>query len=222
MNMRIILVIFTVLLLPLFLPDRAYATDLAGLEANIDLTWVMAAAALVMFMQAGFLMLEAGMVRSKNSINVAQKNLLDFVFSVAAFTVIGFMFAFGQSFGFIGLDWRYFGLQHITSHEAGFFVFQVMFCGTAATIVSGAIAERIRLSSYVVTSIFLSAIIFPLFAHWAWGNALQHNDSAFLANMALSILLAPLSCMAPVAGSRWLVACCLAPVMAASPKAESR
>ncbi len=183
MNMRIILVIFTVLLLPLFLPDRAYATDLAGLEANIDLTWVMAAAALVMFMQAGFLMLEAGMVRSKNSINVAQKNLLDFVFSVAAFTVIGFMFAFGRSFGFIGLDWRYFGLQHITSHEAGFFVFQVMFCGTAATIVSGAIAERIRLSSYVVTSIFLSAIIFPLFAHWAWGNALQHNDSAFLANM---------------------------------------
>ena len=180
--MRISSVLYLLLFFTVCLTGEAYASDLSSLKANIDLTWVMAASALVMFMQAGFLMLEAGMVRSKNSINVAQKNLLDFVFSVAAFTILGFMLAFGKSYGIFGLDWRYLGLQDLTSQEAGFFVFQVMFCGTAATIVSGAIAERIRLSSYVVASFFLSAIIFPVFAHWAWGNALRHNDGAFLAN----------------------------------------
>ncbi len=181
--MRIKPVIVSSLILSVFLTGAAYASDASTLRADIDLTWVMSAAALVMFMQVGFLMLEAGMVRSKNSINVAQKNLLDFVFSVAAFTVVGFMIAFGRSYGVIGLDWRYFGLQQLTSHEAAFFVFQIMFCGTAATIVSGAVAERIRLSSYVLASVFLSAIIFPVYAHWVWGSALFPNEGAFLANM---------------------------------------
>nr|WP_321457790.1 ammonium transporter [uncultured Cohaesibacter sp.] len=181
--MRFRFVQYLLSFLLIFIPDYALAADLGNVEANLDLTWVMSASALVMFMQVGFLLLEAGMVRSKNSINVAQKNLLDFVFSVAAFTIVGFMIAFGNSYGLIGLDWRYLGLQHISSREAGFFVFQVMFCGTAATIVSGAIAERIRLSSYVLASFFLSAIIFPLFAHWAWGAALRPNEGAFLANL---------------------------------------
>ena len=166
------------------LPTFAWAGAMADLETNIDITWVMAASALVMFMQAGFLLLEAGMVRSKNSINVAQKNLLDFVFSVAAFAIVGFMIAFGpSSFLTVGFDWHYFGLQKISAYEAGFFVFQVMFCGTAATIVSGAVAERMRLSAYIVGSIFLSALIYPVFVHWAWGTALRANEGAFLANM---------------------------------------
>ncbi|SNY91747.1 ammonium transporter, Amt family [Cohaesibacter sp. ES.047] len=160
------------------------ASDLRGLSANLDLTWIMAASALVMFMQAGFLLLEAGMVRSKNSINVAQKNLLDFVFSIAAFAIAGFMIAFGPTGSLmVGFDWDYFGLSNITSYEAGFFVFQVMFCGTAATIVSGAVAERMRLSAYIIGSIFLSSLIYPVFAHWAWGDALRPNEGAFLANM---------------------------------------
>ncbi len=181
--MHISSVLYLLVFFLIGLPGKAYASDLSSLRADVDLTWLMAASALVMLMQAGFLLLEAGMVRSKNSINVAQKNLLDFVFAVAAFTLVGFMFAFGKSYGILGLDWRYLGLQNLTAREAGFFVFQVMFCGTAATIVSGAIAERIRLSSYVVASVFLSAVIFPVFAHWAWGNALMPNRGAFLANL---------------------------------------
>ena len=106
----------------------------------------MAASGMVMMMQVGFLLLEAGMVRSKNSINVAQKNLLDFVFGVVAFAAVGFMLAFGKT-GWLpfGVDGDLFFLQKTDSWVAGFFVFQVMFCGTAATIVSGAVAERMKL-----------------------------------------------------------------------------
>ena len=165
------------------LPAEAAALDVKGIESGLDMTWIMTASALIMFMQVGFLLLEAGMVRSKNSINVAQKNLLDFTFSVAAFALVGFTIAFGAShFDWFGFDWNYVGLQKITNYEAGFFVFQVMFCGTAATIVSGAVAERMRLSAYVIGSIFLSALIYPVFVHWAWGNALHDNSGAFLAN----------------------------------------
>lgn len=137
-----------------------------------------------MMMQVGFLLLEAGMVRSKNSINVAQKNLLDFVFGVVGFAVVGFMFAFGASALIpMGLDGDYFLLKGLDSWLAGFFVFQVMFCGTAATIVSGAIAERMTLSAYVLGSIVLSTLIYPVFVHWVWGAAIGPNSGAFLGNL---------------------------------------
>ena len=144
----------------------------------------MAASGMVMMMQVGFLLLEAGMVRSKNSINVAQKNLLDFVFGVVAFAAVGFMLAFGKT-GWLpfGVDGDLFFLQKTDSWVAGFFVFQVMFCGTAATIVSGAVAERMKLVAYVFGSIVLSALIYPIFVHWAWGTALGPNSGAFLANL---------------------------------------
>ena len=153
-------------------------------KASADLAWLMAAAGMVMMMQVGFLLLEAGMVRSKNSINVAQKNLLDFVFGVVGFAAVGFMLAFGTS-GVIpvGFDTGYFLLQDLDSWLAGFFVFQVMFCGTAATIVSGAIAERMTLSAYVLGSIVLSTLIYPIFVHWVWGTAIGPNSGAFLANL---------------------------------------
>ncbi|QLF71394.1 EAL domain-containing protein [Peteryoungia desertarenae] len=144
----------------------------------------MTAAGMVMMMQVGFLLLEAGWVRSKNSINVAQKNLLDFVFGVVAFAAFGFMVAFGSS-GFlpIGVDGSLFFLWDVDGWEAGFFVFQVMFCATAATIVSGAVAERMRLVAYVFGSIFLSALLYPVFAHWVWGSSLQPNGGSFLGNL---------------------------------------
>lgn len=154
-----------------------------SLRQSIDLLWVMIAAALVLLMQVGFMLLEAGLVRSKNSINVAQKNLLDFAFSVIAFASVGFMFAFGASNGFwIGLDKRFFLLGDLDTWGYAFFAFQVMFCGTAATIVSGAVAERMRLSAYVWCSLFTAALIYPVFTHWAWGNALAESPTAFLAN----------------------------------------
>ncbi|MHB0950521.1 MAG: ammonium transporter [Allorhizobium sp.] len=158
--------------------------NIAALARSVDLAWLMVAAALVMMMQVGFLLLEAGMVRSKNSINVAQKNLLDFVFGVVAFAAIGFMIAFGRSDGFpFGVEGDFFFLKNLDSWESGFFVFQVMFCGTAATIVSGAVAERMKLVAYVFGSLMLSGLIYPIFAHWTWGTALRPNASAFLANL---------------------------------------
>jgi Amt family ammonium transporter len=168
------------------LSDGALAAqpDTATLSAHIDLVWVMGAAALVMMMQVGFLLLEAGMVRSKNSINVAQKNLLDFVFGVVAFAAVGFMVAFGSSTWLpFGLDSDFLFLRNMDTWQAGFFVFQVMFCGTAATIVSGAVAERMKLVAYVLGSVVLSALIYPIFVHWTWGAALGPNSGAFLGNL---------------------------------------
>jgi Amt family ammonium transporter len=162
----------------------AAAEGMAKSPSSLDQTWVLVAAGLVMMMQVGFLLLEAGMVRSKNSINVAQKNLLDFVFGVVAFGAVGFMIAFGKSDGFlVGTQGDFYFLDKITSWQAAFFVFQVMFCGTAATIVSGAVAERMKLAAYVFGSLFLSGLVYPVFVHWAWGTALFPNSSAFLAQM---------------------------------------
>nr|WP_299501212.1 ammonium transporter [uncultured Rhizobium sp.] len=165
-------------------PSFAADDQAATVYNPADLAWLMAASGMVMMMQVGFLLLEAGMVRSKNSINVAQKNLLDFVFGVVAFAAVGFMLAFGKT-GWLpfGVDGDLFFLQKTDSWVAGFFVFQVMFCGTAATIVSGAVAERMKLVAYVFGSIVLSALIYPIFVHWAWGTALGPNSGAFLANL---------------------------------------
>ncbi|WP_245423011.1 ammonium transporter [Neorhizobium huautlense] len=171
-------------LIACFAPDMVFADDGISQASSLDLTWILVAAALVMMMQVGFLLLEAGMVRSKNSINVAQKNLLDFVFGVVAFAAVGFMIAFGRSDGFVfGMQSEFYFLRELDSGKAAFFVFQVMFCGTAATIVSGAVAERMKLSAYVFGSLLMSGLIYPVFVHWAWGTALFPNPSAFLTAM---------------------------------------
>jgi Amt family ammonium transporter len=165
-------------------PYAAFADDVASQAARVDLSWLLVAAGLVMIMQVGFLLLEAGMVRSKNSINVAQKNLLNFVFAVVAFAAVGFMIAFGRSDGSVfGWYGDFYFLRDVDSWQAAFFVFQVMFCGTAATIVSGAVAGRMKLPAYVFGSILLSSLIYPIFVHWAWGAALFPNPSAFLLTM---------------------------------------
>ncbi|MGD9868902.1 MAG: ammonium transporter, partial [Hyphomicrobiales bacterium] len=163
--------------------ERIIALETA--TRNIDYIWTLVAAALVLLMQAGFLLLEAGMVRSKNSINVAQKNLLDFVVSVVVFALVGFMIAFGQAGDGmpVGSDNRTFMLSELTPWEYAFFVFQVMFCGTAATIVSGAVAERMKLTAYVLCTALMAGLVYPVFVHWAWGAALFNNDTAFLSGM---------------------------------------
>lgn len=153
-------------------------------KSNLDMVWVLVAAGLVLLMQVGFMLLEAGMVRSKNSINVAQKNMLDFTFTVIIFACVGFMVAFSSSNGFwFGTDFSFFFLAELDAWSLAFFVFQVMFCGTAATIVSGAVAERMPLKSYILGSIIIAAVIYPVFVHWAWGSALVDNESAILARL---------------------------------------
>ena len=123
-------------------------------------------------------MLETGLVRSKNSINVAVKNLLDFAISMLAFAIFGFSLMFGDSHG--GL----FGsiVDFTSSNDLGaFFLYQMVFCGTAATIVSGAIAERSKLSAYLLIVAVLSAVTYPLIGHWCWGGALENTASGWLA-----------------------------------------
>ena len=147
-------------------------------QMNSNHIWTMVAAALVAFMQGGFLLLEAGMVRSKNSINVAQKNITDFVFSIVCFYLIGFMLMFGvSSDGWFGWDESLFFWNQVEDWNYTFFVFQAVFVGTAATILSGAVAERMKFSAYIIMAIMLSSFIYPIFGHWAWGNLLHDNAS---------------------------------------------
>jgi Amt family ammonium transporter len=151
-------------------------------QTNIDHVWTMVAAALVFLMQGGFLLLEAGMVRSKNSINVAQKNIADFIIAGCAFWVLGFGLMFGPSaggwFGFESPFWNHSGDWDFT-----FFVFQLVFCGTAATILSGAVAERMRFGGYLIAAVCVAMFIYPIFGHWAWGNLLVAGNTAWLADM---------------------------------------
>ena len=152
----------------------------------LDNIWVICAACLMLLMQVGFLLIEAGSVRSKNSVNVAIKNILDFCASTLSFALIGFTLAFGTSLASIplGFDLHFLGLSDLTPKQSLFFTIQLMFCGAAATIVSGAVAGRMRLPAYVLGSAIIGGLIYPVFAHWAWGDALLGaNDGAFLANL---------------------------------------
>ena len=152
-------------------------------QTNADHMWTMTAAALVLLMQVGFLFLEAGMVRSKNSINVAQKNVTDFVLSVCLFYMAGFSVMFGSSVaGLFGAPAELATLETAEDWTYTFFVFQAVFVGTAATIVSGAVAERMKFSGYLIMSSALAVLIYPVFGHWAWGNLLLSDNTAWLAD----------------------------------------
>nr|WP_102884552.1 ammonium transporter [Phaeobacter inhibens] len=143
--------------------------------------WTMIAAALVLLMQAGFLLIEAGMARSKNSINVAQKNITDFLVSVSAFYLVGFGLMFGTSWGgFLGTDG--FAFAEADDWQYTFFVFQAVFAGTAATILSGAVAERMQFSAYLLAALFIGLLVYPVSGHWSWGNLLNSENPAYLAD----------------------------------------
>ena len=132
--------------------------------------WFLIGAALVFWMQAGFAMVETGFTRAKNAGNILMKNLMDFCIGTVMFIVIGFSLLLGEDlFGLIGKP----GFD-IFSNYAGFdwsnFVFNLVFCATTATIVSGAMAERTKFLSYCIYSAVISALIYPIEAHWIWGG----------------------------------------------------
>lgn len=158
------------------------AAELAALKTSLNHVWVITAAALVLLMQCGFLMLEAGMVRSKNTINVAQKNVVDFFVSAFCFAVFGFLLMFGPSiggwFGMPGPVWSFDGLD---DWSQTYFVFQVAFAGTAATIVSGAVAERMSYGAYILLAALIGLVIYPVSGHWAWGSGLISDNKPWLA-----------------------------------------
>lgn len=137
------------------------------LKFVLDTVWVLIAAALVFFMQAGFAMVETGFTRSKNAGNIIMKNLMDFAVGSVMFWVIGYSIMYGTNraaglFGWSGFVW------YDTDYTA--LIFQTVFCATAATIVSGAMAERTKFASYLVYSFFVSVVIYPVSGHWIWGG----------------------------------------------------
>ncbi len=135
----------------------------------LDYHWVIISAFLVFMMQLGFAMVETGCVRSKNTINVAMKNLADTTFGFFFFWLIGFGLMFGQdSHGLSGTT--LFMIDGKNNEITSFFFFQAMFATTAATIVSGAVAERMKFNGYVFIAILVTTFIYPIFGHWAWGN----------------------------------------------------
>jgi ammonium transporter len=150
---------------------------------DIDLLWVVIASALLFLMQAGFLCLETGMTRSKNNINVAIKNFCDFCVSALAFWLLGFGLMFGQSYqGWIGSDLFSLDFAKAPPSLAVFFLFQVMFCVTSVTILSGIVAERMKFGAYLFVAVIVSGFLYPIAGHWSWaGRALE--ESGWLADL---------------------------------------
>ena len=185
--MKYLLKIITLsILLVLNLVAVTYADDASAdaVQLNLDIVWTVIAAFLVFFMQPGFAMVECGFTRAKNAVNILMKNLMDFSIGTMAWFFIGFGLMFG------GGESGFFGLSHFAASDLGdvsnlnwtFWLFQCVFAGTAATIVSGAMAERTKFTAYLVYSAFICAVIYPISGHWAWGT-LSNIGSGWLADM---------------------------------------
>ena len=139
---------------------------------GLDTVWVLIAAMLVFFMQPGFALVEAGFTRSKNTANILMKNFLDFMLGSVLFWAIGFSLMHNGDNGFIGIprlfDYSFCPDSNIPAECT--LIFQTVFCATAATIVSGAMAERTKFSMYLIFSIAVSVLIYPIEGHWSWGG----------------------------------------------------
>ncbi|MDD3374130.1 MAG: ammonium transporter [Candidatus Omnitrophica bacterium] len=146
--------------------------DLASMRTGIDTLWVLIAAFLVFFMQAGFGMVEAGFIRAKNTCNILTKNFLDFCMASLGFFIFGYAIMFGVGNGFIGLKgWFLVGAESGADVPLyAFWLFQAVFCGAAATIVAGGMAERMKFQAYLIYSFLISAFIYPIVGHWVWGG----------------------------------------------------
>ena len=193
----------------LFISPLALAQDpaqnIAELTATLDIVWLAICAALVFFMQAGFCLLETGSIRKKNTLNVAIKNVSDMAIAVLGFAVVGYAIMFGASAGgFFGTSG--FMLSGVDQpYDMMFFVFQAMFAGTIATIVSGAVAERMRFNGYLLIALISAIFIYPMVGHWTWnadgwlaqkgfvdfaGSTIVHSVGAWIA-LAGVIVLGP-------------------------------
>ena len=143
--------------------------------SSVNTIWVLLGAALVFFMQAGFAMCEAGFTRAKNTGNILMKNLMDFCIGTPVFWLLGFGLMFGSAGALVGgfdpfVQGDYSAILPEGVPFFAFFIFQSVFCATAATIVSGAMAERTKFISYCIYSLLISAVVYPISGHWIWGG----------------------------------------------------
>ncbi|WP_152657304.1 ammonium transporter [Oceanobacillus sp. CFH 90083] len=181
-------------------PAYAAAPTVESLELSINLVWIMMGAFLVFFMHAGFAMVESGFTRTKNTLNILMKNFLTICIAAMLFFVAGYAIMFGTSSGSI-IGTNGFFLSGV--EDIGFFVFQAMFVATCATIMSGAVAERIKLGSYILIVIAMTLFIYPVVGHWIWqgdgwltalgfsdfaGSTVVHLTGAIAALMVVLIL----------------------------------
>lgn len=148
----------------------------------IDSIWIIVCALLVFIMQAGFLCVETGLTRSKNNINVAAKNLVDFFIGALVFYMFGYGLMYGQSYlGMFGLSDFLPQFDSLRSHA--FFFFQLMFATASITIISGAIAERMRFNAYMLIALLVSLFIYPIAGHWVWAGALTGQQFGWLGQL---------------------------------------
>ncbi len=143
-----------------------------GIAISIDTLWMLIAAAFVMFMQPGFALVESGFTRTKNTANILMKNLMDFSIGSLGFWLIGYTIMYGEDIGgFIGKISLFFNSDEINGvPDKASLMFQTVFAATAATIVSGAVAERTKFSAYLFFSVVITVIIYPISGHWVWGG----------------------------------------------------
>ncbi len=152
------------------------ATLIALLSKDADTLWTCLAAFLVFFMQAGFALVETGFTRAKNACNIIMKNLMDFSIGSLSFWLVGFGLMFGATNGLFGTTNFFYdayaggGDTSAQNFNWAFLIFQTVFCATAATIVSGAMAERTKFSSYLIYTVGITVIVYPIFGSWAWGG----------------------------------------------------
>lgn len=193
---RIILLIFIVSLLAIFLASPVMAAEGGSdvqasidavkdeLQKNINIVWTCIAAFLVFFMQAGFALVETGLTRAKNAVNILMKNLMDFVIGSLVFFLIGFGLMFGTSNGLFGTSmFALSGTAPGDNWNWTFLIFQTVFAATSATIVSGAMAERTKFISYLIYSAVISLVIYPVSGSWIWGNLLLVDNNSWLAKL---------------------------------------
>jgi Amt family ammonium transporter len=183
MRKRVLILVVLIALLFLGISGVVFAQDPSGAKtikenpgAAVDYVWVLVSAFLVFFMQAGFAMVEAGFCRAKNATNLMMKNLMDFAMGSLAYMAVGFAFMFGKDVaGFIGsTGWFLRGSDYDVGRYL-LYMFQVVFAATAATIVSGAVAERLKFKAYLIYSLVISALIYPIYGHWVWGGGWLSN-----------------------------------------------
>lgn len=159
--------------------QKTYQDDIQGLKISINYTWTLICAFLVFFMQAGFAFLGAGLIRAKNTLNYLTKSYMDFSAAALSFWAFGFALMFGGSKlapgleagnGWFGYSGFFLAGDSYDVSTAMFWLFQMVFAATAATIVAGAVAERLKFQAYLLYSFFVTAIIYPVYGHWVWGG----------------------------------------------------
>lgn len=159
-----------------------------AVKKDVDILWTCIAAFLVFFMQAGFALVECGFTRAKNACNIMMKNLMDFCLGAPIYWLFGFSLMFGATSGYFAwggpaVEWVWTG-QTDDNFNWAFLIFQTVFAATAATIVSGAMAERTKFTAYLVYTVVISAVIYPIFGSWAWNYLLNTEDVGWLEGAA--------------------------------------